>query len=193
MNGIEFKTLDTINQVEYINNQLSNGNSVDNIRIELGVGKNYIANTLKSKGYKLDRNINQYVITTDITTVTTGKTNKITTGITTITTDTKKANKKAIEKNKDASNNKVLVDRIDTLERELSTIKAMLNNYGITTDSTTTITTDFKTYTGDAIARNYRVDADIQQQFKLFCKQHKEHRVSDLLSHAIEEYINKRK
>ena len=36
----------------YVNELLQQGDSVDNIRINLGVGKNYIGNTFKDRGYK---------------------------------------------------------------------------------------------------------------------------------------------
>lgn len=60
MTGKEFKNLDIDSKVKYVNNLLKQGDTVDNIRITLGVGKNYIGNTFTKHGYKLNRNINQY-------------------------------------------------------------------------------------------------------------------------------------
>ena len=44
MTGEQFKALELEQQVEYINGLLEQGDTVDNIRIALGIGKNYIGN-----------------------------------------------------------------------------------------------------------------------------------------------------
>ncbi|MEG1149995.1 MAG: hypothetical protein RR929_00830 [Erysipelotrichaceae bacterium] len=160
MNKKEFNQLSIEHQVDYINSQLGEI-SLTKICEVLDINRSTIRKRFIKYNYKLIDN--QYIIITDATTV---------------TTDVK------------ITNNKLLVDRIDTLERELSNIKAMLENSNTTKVTTDVTTTDFKGYTNDAVARNYRVDADIQQQFKEYCKQHSTHRVSDLLSQAIEEFIN---
>jgi hypothetical protein len=61
MNSTDFKELDIESKVKYVNELLQQGDSVDNIRTTLGIGKNYIANTFAKGGYKLNRNINQYI------------------------------------------------------------------------------------------------------------------------------------
>ena len=71
MSGNEFKDLDIEFKVKYVNELLQQGDSVDNIRINLGVGKNYIGNKFKEHGYKLNRNINQYIKNDDVVTYTT--------------------------------------------------------------------------------------------------------------------------
>ena len=51
MNSTDFKGLDIEYKVKYVNELLQQGDSVDNIRINLGVGKNYIGKTFKEQGY----------------------------------------------------------------------------------------------------------------------------------------------
>lgn len=55
MNSTDFKELDIESKVKYVNELLQQGDSVDNIRINLGVGKNYIGNTFKEHGYKSNK------------------------------------------------------------------------------------------------------------------------------------------
>lgn len=165
MNKEEFNKLSIEHQVQNIN-QLLLESSLTKVCEILDINRATIRKRFKKFNYELVDN--QYVITTDVTTVTTD-------------------NKKAIEKSKDSIDTNTLLKRIEVLERQIEDI----NNRLATTDITTITTSDFKTYTNNAIARNYRVDADIQQQFKLFCNKHKEHRVSDILSQALEEFLYK--
>lgn len=169
----EFNKLSIEEQVEHINIQLHLV-SLNRIAKSIGMSESTIRDRFKGKGYT--RVGNQYVysdkaITTDITTVTT------------------QANKKDSKSNKDTIDINTLLKRIEVLEKQMNDI----NNKISTTDITTVTTSNIKKYKGNAVARNYRVDEEIQKEFKLYCKKHKEHRVSDILSHAIEEYINKYK
>ena len=52
MSGNEFKGLDIESKVKYVNELLQQGDSVDNIRTTLGIGKNYIADKFGKGGYK---------------------------------------------------------------------------------------------------------------------------------------------
>ena len=61
MTGEQFKALGLEQQVEYINELLQEGNTVDNIRMALGVGKNYIGNNFSKGGYKKDRATGLYI------------------------------------------------------------------------------------------------------------------------------------
>ena len=51
MDGEKFKSLEVKEQVKYINELLKQGDTVDNIRMTLGIGKNYIGKTFKANGY----------------------------------------------------------------------------------------------------------------------------------------------
>ena len=61
MTGEQFKALGLEQQVEYINGLLEQGDTVDNIRITLGIGKNYISNNFSKGGYKKDRATGLYI------------------------------------------------------------------------------------------------------------------------------------
>ena len=59
--GTEFKALEIQEQVQFVNDCLTNGYSVDQIRMKLGIGKNYIANKFKYKGYIRDKVTGIYI------------------------------------------------------------------------------------------------------------------------------------
>lgn len=188
MTGEEFKSLDIESKVNYINELLQQGDSVDNIRITLSIGKNYIGSTFKNNGYKLDRNINQYISSTDVATTTTNvvKPSKI---------DSKEPNKANNTNTKD-NRYKVLEGQIKDLQNQINIIVNRLDDNTITTNVVTDTTSILHSCidnldTKDTVSRHYRIYTDIQEEFTTFCKEHKQYKVQDILSSAIKEYLDK--
>lgn len=188
MNSTDFKELDIESKVKYVNELLQQGDSVDNIRINLGVGKNYIGNTFKDRGYKLNRNINQYIKNDDVVTYTTNV--------------VKKPNKKVSKESNKVNNINTSDDRIKVLERQIKDLQSqiniindMLNKNNATNvviDTTSFIHSDIdKLRNTDTTSSHYRIYKDIQEEFKAFCKEHKQYKVQDIISSAIKEYLDK--
>lgn len=188
MNGEQFKELDIEQQVNYVNELLKEGDSVDNIRLTLGIGKNFIATTFKNNGYKLNRNINQYV------------------SVATVTINVAQTNKKPIEKPKNITNINTEDDKYKALETEIEGLKLQIkdiyklldkiqdNNVttNVATDTTSILHSCIDSYdTKDTVNRNYRIYNDIQEEFATFCKEHRQYKVQDIVSSAIKEYLDK--
>lgn len=189
MNGEQFKELDIESKVKYINELLEQGDSVDNIRMTLGIGKNYIATTFSKYGYKLNRNINQYVSNNDVATNTTN--------VSIESTD------KALNKSKkvNSTNNKddkykALEEQIKELQKQINIINIRLDTKSIDAnvaiDNTSILHSSIDGYdTKDTVNRNYRIYNDIHKEFTTFCKDHKQYKVQDIVSSAIREYLDK--
>ncbi len=188
MSGNEFKDLDIESKVNYINTLLEQGDSVDNIRINLGVGKNYIGNTFQKNGYKLNRNINQYV--------------KDDTVVIDTTNVVKKSNKKVSKQSNEVNNINTSDDRIKVLERQIKDLQSQINIINdilnknnatnVVIDTTSFIHSDIdKLRNTDTTSSHYRIYKDIQEEFKAFCKEHKQYKVQDIISSAIKEYLDK--
>ena len=67
-------------------------------------------------------------------------------------------------------------------------------NFLIITTITTTNTTELsevKVYEGTEVVRSYRINEEVQKEWKVFCKSHSEYKVGDLLANAMVEYMNK--
>ena len=179
MNGEQFKALELEQQVEYINSQLEKGYTVDNIRVVLGVGKNYIGTNFKKGGYVKDRATGLYIKA--------GQENINTTN----TTALNKANKKVTKDNQSINNTKSLENRIESLERQIEGIMAILETTNNTNTTVATNEIEIKTFKGEKVARSYKVNKEVQKQFKAFCKAHSEYEVGDILANAMLEYMNK--
>lgn len=179
MNGEQFKALELEQQVEYVNGLLEQGDTVDNIRIALGVGKNYIGSTFKKGGYVKDRATGYYIKAGTEATINTNTTNE----------KAQKLNNKALGGNS-SNNSNSLEKRVKDLEKQIEVIMAMLDN-----NTTTTATTELniKVFEGEKKARSYKLTEEVQQQFKAFCKAHSEYAVGDILATAMLEFMNKYK
>ena len=183
MTGEKFKALALEQQVEYINSQLEQGETVDNIRIALGVGKNYIGNNFSKGGYKKDKDTGLYILVGEAKAE-----NKV--------NSTKKANRKVLESKMEGDRIKVLETKMEGLETNLEQIKAMLNTIVTKGNNVNTtigiIDTEIKTFeTDNLVSRSYKVDADVQQAFKVFCRVNGKYNISDILSNAMLEYMEK--
>ena len=188
MNSTDFKGLDIESKVKYVNELLQQGDSVDNIRTTLGIGKNYIANTFAKDGYKLNRNINQYIKCDDVVTN---------------TTNVVKQNIKPSEPKKETNNintkdsyYKALEWQIKDLQKQINLINNRLDNNSITTnvvtDTTSIIHSSIDSYDrNDTTSSHYRIYTDIQEEFKKFCKDNRQYKVQDIISSAIKEYLDK--
>ena len=60
MNKTEFNSLDIMEQIEYINKSLLNGNTLTNICKSIGIGRSTIRDRFEKVSYKYNKSINQY-------------------------------------------------------------------------------------------------------------------------------------
>lgn len=181
MNKEQFTALELEQQVEYVNGLLEQGDTVENIRMTLGVGKNYIGTNFKKGGYVKDKVTKLYIKV--------GQENINTTN----TTALNKANKKVIKDKQSINNTKLLENRIESLERQIKGIMAILETTNNTNTTVATNEIEIKTFKGEKVARSYKVNIEVQKQFKAFCKAHSEYEVGDILANAMLEFMNKYK
>lgn len=170
MNKEEFNKLEVIYQIDYINQKLKE-TSLTKICDEVGIARSTIRGRFKKLGYELVDN--QYINNSNITDITT---------ITKNTPTTKH------------TENTELEARMNKFETELEQIKNLLKSTIITDSNitkTTSITKKINIYTNEPITRQFRIDAEVQKRFKAFCKANSEHRISDMISQALEEFMDK--
>lgn len=213
MNGDKFKSLEVKEQVNYVNELLKKGDTVDNIRLTLGIGKNYIGNTFKANGYIKDNISKLYILDTKNTsnTINTNTTNNTCNTNSTSNTCNTDNTYNTYNTNYKYQDIKALENRLNSLEKEFEKLKLIVNSNInadskiITTRNTNntnnTITTCnnkeiIKYKSSNLVSRNYKIDKEVLEQFVEFCKANKlkyNHKVSDLITNAILEYMNKHK
>ena len=182
MTGEEFKKLDDIDKINYVNSELKKGKSVTDITLDLGLGKNYISKTASKNKYKRDKELNQYIPTVESTTETT--TMDLDVSVVETDTDTLLTTEKA--------------NTIDYLSNNINILMDMIERYKTTTQTTTQTTTNYITI--DLIddkhlkpkPKSIRINEFVYQEWQEFCdKQH--YSKMDLISMALKEYMEKYK
>lgn len=170
MNKDEFNKLDINKQVEYINKGLESY-SLTKVCASIGIDRSTVRKRFKNKGYEL---IDNKYIQTTINIINTEKTNTI--------------NTKTTEDKKVVNNTKVLEQKIKSLELEIQGIKDILDKV---IEKNTKKLSEVKEYEGTEVVRSYRINEEVQKEWKVFCKAHSEYKVGDLLANAMVEYMNK--
>lgn len=180
MNKEEFNELGIEQQVKYINKGLES-ESVTKVCASIGIDRATVRKRFKNNGYEL---IDNKYILTDKTTDTTVNTKEVQKELTT-------TNTKTTEKKQGTSNTKALEKKIKSLELEIQGIKDILTT--ITTTNTNISTAEVEVYEGAEVVRSYRINEEVQKQWKVFCRAHSEYKVGDLLANAMVDYMNKLK
>ncbi len=197
MNSDNFMELAPKEQVIFINKLLET-RSLTQICIDFKIAKNILKYEFINLGYIYDMSKKQFVLENDFN----QNNDEIATSInrhdssyqgdkTLSVLDNSYVSNSSKSYNTNIKNMDSISSKISKLEKEIMDIKEILNKDLIKTD-TISNNIDIKTYDSSTLVpRTYKIDSDIQQQFKLFCKQNNKYKVSDLVTNALLEYMNK--
>ena len=173
MNIEEFNVLPIEEQVKYINIQLEHM-SLNKACSVLGVSESTVRDRFKRNNYKREGKKFISLETTTNTDTTTSNVAPIENKLKPI----KKAEKK--------DNN---LDSIKLLEAKIKALESQIEATNKRIDSLETTKTTINTYEGNEVIRSFRVNEGVQQRFKNYCKANAEHKVSDILSTILDEYL----
>ena len=174
----EFKKLDTIDKINYINSKLEKGQTVIRIREDLGIGEKALQKIIKEAGYVYNQKSKRYITTTQST--------------------TKPLEVSVVETNTNALLTTEKANTLDYISNNIDILMDMIEKYKTTTQSTTETTTNYITI--DLIddkhlkpkPKSIRINEFIYQEWQEFCnKQH--YSKMDLISMALKEYMEKYK
>ncbi len=183
MNKEEFNRLDIEQQRIYINSFLADGISITKACQTIGIDRATIRKRFEAKNIIFNKNSNRYIYNTSNNS-SNNKSNTVKKDdITNINLDSIKLLEekiKALESQIEATNH-----RIDTITNTKTTIDT---ENTINTINTTTKTT-INTYEGEEVVRSFRINEEVQKRFKKYCKANSEHKVSDILSTILDNYL----
>ena len=178
MTNEEFKKLNDIDKINYINSELKTGKYVKDIRPALGISEDYLQELMRNNNYKFNQKMKQYIPITEITTKPL-EVSVVETNTSTLLT-TKKAN------------------TLDYISDNINILMDMIEKYKASTKSTTQTTTNYITI--DLVddkhlkpkPKSIRINEFVYQEWQEFCdKQH--YSKMDLISMALKEYMDKYK
>jgi len=169
VNKEQFNNLGTLEQIEYINSQLDTL-SLTKVCASIGIDRATVRRRFKSIGWELVEN--RYIK---------------------IDNSTSTTNTKGNNKSNKSNDIKILEDKINSLEAQIKDIMDIIN----TNNTINTVdTSELKKYEGTTVSRNYRINEEVQKEFKLLCNKFTsgtEYTVTDIISLALEDFINKHK
>lgn len=174
----EFKKLDTIDKINYINSKLEKGQTVIRIREDLGIGEKALQKIIKEAGYVYNQKSKRYIPTIEST--------------------TKPLEVSVVETNTNTLLTTEKANTLDYLSNNINILMDMIEKYKTTTQSTTESTTNYITI--DLIddkhlkpkPKSIRINEFVYQEWQEFCnKQH--YSKMDLISMALKEYMEKYK
>ncbi|NFN46909.1 hypothetical protein FDB53_17225 [Clostridium botulinum] len=177
MDRKEFDNLTIDNQIEFINTRLEQHNTLTKVCDLEDLRRNTVRDRFQSHGYKLVKG--QFIKVTDSEI-------KLSPSITKVHKNNT-INKAAIPYDENT------IKMIKALKKELDQLKGQVqelkNNSPIQSNTNLTL----MPFNGLSENKSYRVDSKVSKEFNSFCKKHKEYKKQDLLSQAIQEFIDRYK
>lgn len=184
----EFLELDIDKKIEYLNEKLSEGQTVIHIREDLGLGEKLLQKIVKENGYKYNQKEKRYYKHT--TNILQGNVNHGTENLDLHYKDTTIV----LQNYKDD-----LLEIVQAKKEIFEVINAFKENNLYYKDTTNVIEVvasneiQIKDFNSEAKGTSFRVYGETLTKWKEFCNKHKKYNNQDLVSMALEEYIEKYK
>lgn len=182
MNRAEFDKLDIMQQVEYINRMLLEGDTVTNVCKSIGIGRSTVRDRFKRCGYEYDKTSNNYQSIVEV----------VACPKEVIPIDTEDYIQESSGQVVEASpiNAKELFEKYNTMNTKL---EEMYNWYKLQSSRDVVATEQLRIddFEGAVVTRSYKLYANIQQDFADFCKKNNKYKVQDLLCQFIKEGLEK--
>ena len=197
MNKTEFNSLDVMEQIEYINNQLIEGNSLTGLSKNIGLARSTISKRFEKIGYKYNQTINQYESIIEIIediepVIPAGASEPIKEDITPVIQESSN-----LVVGTDNEILKSLISNYNDINNKYNDIDSKVNelyNWYILQSSNKVVEAKkFKVedFEGDIVVRSYKLYGPIQREFLEFCKRNNKYKVQDILSQFIKEGLEK--
>ena len=189
MNKTEFNNLDVMDQIEYINKNLLEGNTLTNVCKNIGIGRSTIRDRFKKVSYEYNKNINQYESIVEIieaeTVAPAGANEPIKENIKPVI---QQSSNKVVR-----TDNEILTSLINNYDDMNNKLNEMYNWYKLQSSNKVVQTEKFKVddFEGDIVVRSYKLYEPIQREFLEFCKKNNKYKVQDILSQFIKEGLEK--
>ena len=189
MNKTEFNNLEVLEQIEYINKSLLEGNTLTNICKSIGIGRSTIRDRFKKVSYEYNKAINQYESIVEIVeagTIAPAEANE----------PIKEDIKPVIQQSSNlvvGTDNEILTSLINNYDDMNNKLNEMYNWYKLQSSNKVVQTEKFKVddFEGDIVVRSYKLYEPIQREFLEFCKKNNKYKVQDILSQALKEFLEK--
>ena len=189
MNKTEFNNLEVLEQIEYINKSLLEGNTLTNICKSIGIGRSTIRDRFKKVSYEYNKAINQYESIVEIVEAGTIAPEEANEPI-------KEDIKPVIQQSSNlvvGTDNEILTSLINNYDDMNNKLNEMYNWYKLQSSNKVVGAErlSVEDFEGDIVVRSYKLYESIQKEFADFCKVNNKYKVQDILSQALKEFLDK--
>ena len=185
MNKTEFNSLDVMEQIEYINKSLLNGNTLTNICKSIGIGRSTIRDRFEKVSYKYNKSINQYESIIEIIEAEkiapAGENEPIKEDITPV-----------IQQSSNlvvGTDNEILTSLINNYDDMNIKLNEMYNWYKLQSSKKVVEAKskiDIPDYNEDSVVRSYKLYISTHKRFTEFCKANNKYKVQDILCYLLD-------
>lgn len=187
----QLKELSTDEQIKWLNDRLSEGYTVSEIRKILGIGEKALQKHVKSIAYKYDQKQRKYVLIDDQEQQDKGIIKAIQNqgAINQSEQDNSKTLALQLE-NADYNKFIHIMNTYDELQKQVQKLikkQELEDNVIDVTPPKLEITPMAK----KPISKTYKFNPDVVEDFTTFCNKHKNYKVQDIISKALQEFIEK--
>ncbi len=191
----QFNKLNVLEQIEYINSQLENNNSITSVCKELNIGRSTIRDRFKKLNHSYCKDLNRYINNSSVTDVEQNpitKDNRCTSDVTRIEENVSNTDVVQVDKVTD------IINKSDVEIKE--TIIDIVNNYDVLKEiielhrrNTSVIKQQIVIDVEGAESKliTLRVNSKELELFNEFCKDNKQYKKIDLISQALKEFREK--
>lgn len=197
-------------QIDYLNNRISNGETVKEVYIDLGIPRDRYREYIKNNGYAYNQKEKIYKPSTNVETNNkhveneqNNISNKIfynnSTPVENIQSDgnadleTKVYNSREIVVDKEEY--KIMLKSFKEIEKMNEKLEAVYKWYEKEHEVIDITPQELKIdkFEGDAVSRAYKFYPQVQKEFIEFCKKHRQYKSQDIICQALKEFMEKYK
>lgn len=188
MDKQEFNQLNIASKIEYFNIKLNEGQTVTEIRKDIGLGEKSWQKEVKLNGYKYDIKLKNYISVTGVTQM-----NNVNDEDNLLVVDTNisyKDNLNVVVTNEEY---KRVIKELQDIKGMYSKFERMYQWYELQQKVVEKEQLRIEANDNDIVTRSFKVYGDVYKEFMQFCNEHKEYKVQQLVSQAFKELVERYK
>lgn len=165
MNKEQFNNMQVSEQIQYINEMIQQ-KSLTKVCNDIGVNRSTITKRFKAKGFIYDKSVNLYQLN-----------------------DSSEPLNDLVRASDDTTDINTLLNMIKALENRVQKLEQ--SNQATTVQQQNNNNKEIRFYkSNDLVVRAYKIDSAVQQRFKAYCEDNSQYKVSDIITTALENFLN---
>lgn len=181
MNNKDFKNLHIDKKIEYFNRELSKGSTVIRIIEDIGISEKKWQHEVKENGYRYNTKTKKYELIKELV-----PKKEVGDKETTIVV-------KGISTPSQNINHELVIKELEDIKSMYSKFEEMYEWYELQRKVVEKEHLRIEANDSEVVTRSFKIYGDVYKEFMLLCKEHKEYKVQDLVSKALEEFCIKYK